>query len=100
MAQTATTDPIVSIQECLSLASDLSRYTEADQAFSRLKAGLAADHPIAAEMLSLLWGEVLSARRSADFWEQLSNIERQFTEQMAASHAQLQQNYLRLLEEQ
>lgn len=88
------------MQECLSLAHDFSRHAEANQAFVSLKDSLAMDHPIAAEMLELLWNEMLSARRSASFWEQLSNIERQLTEQMTESHVQLQQNYLRLVQEQ
>lgn len=100
MAQTVTADPLIRIQECLSLANDFSRHAEANQAFIDLKDSLAVDHPIAAEMLSLLWHEMLSARRSASFWEQISDIERQLTEQMTASHVQLQQNYLRLVQEQ
>lgn len=104
MTQSVPGNPIVHLQECLSLINELSCYTEANQAFTRLNDQIATDHPIAAEMLKLLWVEMLSARRSASFWEQLSDIERQFTEQMTeqmtASHAQLQQNYLRLVQEQ
>lgn len=92
--------PIQQIQECLVLVQDLSRHEEANRAFIELKNSVAVDDPVTAEMLLMLWNEVLSARRSAEFWEQISNIERQFTEQMAASHTQLQQNYLRLLQEQ
>jgi hypothetical protein len=92
--------PIQQIQACLALAQDRSRHEEANQAFIEFKNSLAVDDPVTAEMLAMLWNEVLSARRSAEFWEQLSNIEREFTEQMAASHTQLQQNYLRLLQEQ
>lgn len=100
MTQTVTANPIVHLQECLLLINELSSYAEANQAFIQLNDQLAVDHPIAAEMLQLLWKEMLSARRSASFWEQLSDIERQFTEQVTASHVQLQQNYLRLVEEQ
>ncbi|HEY9697472.1 MAG TPA: hypothetical protein V6D10_09420 [Trichocoleus sp.] len=87
-------------QACLSLAADLSRHAEAKQAFSKLHNELATDHPFAAQMLELAWNEVLAAKRSAGFWERISNAERQMTEQMAASHVQLQQNYLRLIQEQ
>lgn len=82
------------------LVNELSSYAEANQAFTQLNDQLAVDYPVAAEMLKLLWVEVLSARRSASLWEQLSDIERQFTAEMTASHAQLQQNYLRLVQEQ
>lgn len=100
MSSTLTEDPITHIQECLVLARERSHHHEANQAFNQLKDNLAVDHPIAAEVLRLMWNELLSTHRSADFLEQLSNIERQFTEQMTESHAQLHQNYLRLLEEQ
>ncbi|WAL61159.1 hypothetical protein [Thermocoleostomius sinensis] len=100
MTESVTADPIVHLQECVSLVIDRSCYAEANQAFTQLKERLATDDPLAAKMLELLWDEMLSARRSASFWEQLSDIERQFTEQMAASHVQLQQNYLRLIQEQ
>lgn len=100
MTQTVIANPIVHLQECLSLINELSCYIEADQAFTQLNDQIATDHPVAAEMLQLLWAEMLAARRSASFWEQLSDIERRFTEQMTASHTQLQQNYLRLIEEQ
>lgn len=99
MSQTVAANPIDYLQECLSLANDRSRYPEADQAFTKLKETLATD-PVVSEILAMLWDEVLSARRSATLWEQLSDIERQFTEQMTANHVQLQQNYLRLLQEQ
>lgn len=91
---------IEQFQACLSLASDLSRHAEAKQAFAELRNQLAIDYPLAAQMLDLAWNEILSAKRSATFWEQISNVERQMTEQMAANHVQLQQNYLRLVQEQ
>ncbi|NJO43688.1 MAG: hypothetical protein HC769_01745 [Cyanobacteria bacterium CRU_2_1] len=100
MTHSVLTDSIAHIQACLAMANDFSRHTEANQAFIKLKEDLAVDHPVVAEMLSLLWYEMLSARRSASFWEQISNVERQMTEQVAANHIQLQQNYLRLIQEQ
>ncbi|PSB16727.1 hypothetical protein C7B76_11115 [filamentous cyanobacterium CCP2] len=96
----ATQDLIVHLQECLAMARERSHHCEASQAFNQLHSNLATSHPIAAEVLRLMWNELLSTHRSADFLEQLSNIERQFNEQMTESHVQLQQNYLRLLEEQ
>lgn len=100
MTQTVAANPIVHLQECLLLVNELSSYAEANRAFIQLNEQFAVDQPVAAEMLRLLWAEMLSARRSASFWEQISDIERQFTEEMTASHVQLQQNYLRLVEEQ
>jgi hypothetical protein len=51
-------------------------------------------------MIDMLWGELLRARRSAQFWQKTCDVERELTERMAASHFQLQQNYLRLVQEQ
>ncbi len=100
MAQLVSSDTIIQFQTCLSLANDFSRHLEANQAFAEFQDQLAIDYPIMAEMLGILWGEMLSARRSATFWEHLSDMERQLTEQMAESHIQLQQNYFRLMDEQ
>jgi hypothetical protein len=100
MSSTLTEDPITYLQNCLVLARERSQQPEASRAFDHLRDTLALEHPIAAEVLRLLWDELLSTHRSADVLEQLSNIERQFTEQMTESHAQLHQNYLRLLAEQ
>lgn len=100
MTQPFTVDMLTHLQDCLALAGDITRHPEANQAFLNLQEQLAAEQPIAAELLGLLWKDLLSARRSASFWEQISDIERQMTEQMAATHVQLQQNYLRLVQEQ
>jgi hypothetical protein len=100
MTQSAPLYPIDQIQACLSLASDLSRHSEANQSFVELQTQLANDNPQAAEMLGVLWNEILTVRRSATFWEQISNVERKISEDMAANHFRLQQNYLRLIQEQ
>lgn len=88
------------LRECLSLAGHVTQHDEANQVFETVQATLKKDNPEAAEVMSLLWNEVLSAHRSAAFWEQLCNVERELTERMAANHFQLQQNYLRLMQEQ
>lgn len=100
MAQTLPIDLLAQVQACLSLANNPAHHSEATQAFTTLKQQLADEHPLASEALGLLWGEMLSARRSASFWEQISNVERQMSEQLAASYTQLQQNHLRLMQEQ
>ncbi|OLP20023.1 hypothetical protein BST81_02535 [Leptolyngbya sp. 'hensonii'] len=88
------------LRHCLALARNLSDHAEALQAFEQLRADVAQHQPEMAGMLQLLWHEVMTARRSAAFWQQLSDVEKEISEQMAANHLQLQQNYLRLMQEQ
>ncbi|MGA1475088.1 MAG: hypothetical protein ACO4AI_07970 [Prochlorothrix sp.] len=54
----------------------------------------------AAEALALLWQELIRARRSAILWQQSCDLERGLTDRIAESHVQLQQNYMRLIQEQ
>jgi hypothetical protein len=96
---TMTQDPIAHLRACLTLARECCHHQEANQAFSQLQDSLAIEHPLAAEVLRLMWNELLSTHRSADFLEQLSNIERQFAEQMTQSQIQLHQSYLHPLQE-
>lgn len=88
------------LQECISLIADVSTHPVANEAFERLRDRLSSENPQSVELLNLLWRELLSARRSAQFWEQICDVERNMTERMAADHFQLQQNYLRLVQEQ
>lgn len=54
----------------------------------------------AAELISMLWKEILTSRRSAAFWQQISDVEKAMSEQLVQQHLQLQQNHLRLMQEQ
>jgi len=82
------------------LAQELTHHDQANQSFEMLRSQLALDNPEAALLLSQVWKELISARRSAAFWQQICDVERDLTEKMTASHVQLQQNYLRLMQEQ
>ncbi|MBW4657506.1 MAG: hypothetical protein KME15_02435 [Drouetiella hepatica Uher 2000/2452] len=93
------TDAIAQFQACLALAPDVTRHLEAHQLFAELQSSLAIENPLAAELLALAWKDVIAARRSAAFWEQISDVERDMSEQMVATHTNLQQNYLRLMQE-
>ena len=92
-------DAIAQFQACLALAPDVTRHAEAHQLFANLQSDLAIENPLAAELLALAWKDIIAARRSAAFWEQISDVERDMSEQMVATHANLQQNYLRLMQE-
>lgn len=87
------------LKACLSLAQDLQSHADADRHFLDLEESLTDDAAKTA-VLTALWQEVLAARRSAIFWQQISDVERSMTEKMADNHFQLQQNYLRLMQEQ
>ncbi|WP_154655044.1 hypothetical protein [Prochlorothrix hollandica] len=47
-----------------------------------------------------MWQELMRARRSAILLQKSCDRERGLTDRMAESHVQLQQNYLRLIQEQ
>lgn len=91
---------ISTLQNCLELAQELAQHDRANQSFEALRSQLEFNNPEAALLLSQVWKELISARRSEAFWQQICNVERDLTEKMTASHVQLQQNYLRLIQEQ
>jgi len=92
--------PNESLHECIELAKDPKAHRAADEAFAAIKGALSDAPDDTLEVVEKLWQELLTARRSAAFWEQISDVERAMTERLAADHFQLKQNYLRLLQEQ
>jgi hypothetical protein len=100
MAQMTSSDAIAQLQNCLALATDITTHAEAIEAFSQLQARLTEENPLAAELVALAWKDVIAARRSAGFWERISDVERHMSDNMTADHINLQQNHLRLVQEQ
>lgn len=97
----ASTNPMTqALAACIALLQDLQTHAEADEAFGHLQAQIAETNPAMAELLGMLWREAIAGRRSAAFWQQICNVERDLTESLSANHFQLQQNYLRLMQEQ
>lgn len=88
------------LTECIELAKDPKEHQAAEEAFAAIKGALDDAPSETLEVVDRLWNELLTARRSAAFWEQISDVERSMTERLAADHFQLKQNYLRLLQEQ
>lgn len=80
------------------MAQDPKQKADADRRFLDLEESLSAD-PATNQVLHTLWKELVTARRSGAFWQQISDVERTMTERLADSHIQLQQNYLRLVQE-
>lgn len=93
-------DPLDSLKHCIALAQEISTHAEAKQAFEQLKAQLVEQNPQAAALVEMLWNEAIAARRSSAFWEQLSSMERGLAERLVEDHANLKQNYMRLVQEQ
>jgi predicted metalloprotease with PDZ domain len=93
-------EAIAQLQACLALTPDLAQHAKAKEQFAALKAQLTTDSPIAAELLELAWNEVIAARRSAAFWEQISDAEKNMSDKVGESLLNLQQNHLRLIQEQ
>ncbi len=93
-------EAIAQLQACLALTPDLAQHAKAKEQFAVLKAQLATESPVAAELLELAWNEVIAARRSAAFWEQISDAEKNMSDKVGESLLNLQQNHLRLIQEQ
>ncbi len=94
------TDLSSRLQDAISLAQKVQQHPEAHQAFQQVLAELEAESPLAAKLLEQLWREYIGTQRSSIFWEQLSEVEKNLSDRLSASHIQLKQNYLRLMQEQ
>jgi hypothetical protein len=94
-----------SLQTCLALTHSLETQDQAKDQFSQWRdrwwgAETATDPATTQAALDLLWEELVRARRSALICQYKLEMERGMTDRMAESHIQLQQNYLRLMQEQ
>jgi hypothetical protein len=94
------TDLSSRLQAAISLAQQVQQHPEAHQTFQAIADDVRRESPLAAELLQQLWKEYISSQRSSQFWEQLSQVEKNLSDRMSESHIQLKQNYLRLVQEQ
>ncbi|MBW4637514.1 MAG: hypothetical protein KME05_04635 [Gloeocapsa sp. UFS-A4-WI-NPMV-4B04] len=92
-------DQIAQLRKCISLAQEVANHPQANQAFEQLRDSVATENPQAAELMELLWKEAIAARRSAEFWRDMSNVEKDLSNRMMENMSQLRQNYLRLMQE-
>jgi hypothetical protein len=99
MTQALSAEQATQLQQCLSLVQNVKTHDEARQTFAKLRESLAGD-AATLEVIDGLWNELISARRSAMFWQEISNVEKDMAERLAQNNVQLQQNYLRLMQEQ
>ena len=63
-------------------------------AFEQLCGIIDAENPMAAQLLEMLWEEAIMARRSALFWQQMSDVEKDMANRMMENMTQMRQNYL------
>lgn len=84
----------------LDLAQDVKTYPEARKRCAEIQARLDEQALALAPLIQLLWNECLNARRSAAFWHELSDVEKTLSDSLTEKTIQLQQNYLRLVQEQ
>ncbi|HEY9907258.1 MAG TPA: hypothetical protein V6D18_06575 [Thermosynechococcaceae cyanobacterium] len=99
MTQSLTQNQLDQLRECFALAENPSQHSAAKTAFAQLRQEISDDSP-AVELMNALWAEVLLARRSAAFWQQLSDAEKGLSDRVTADHVNLQQNHMRLIQEQ
>lgn len=90
------------LQRCLDLAKDPKTTALADETYHQLRDRLQIEgtNDQILRLLDLLWESNRSSQRAAAMWQHMCHTEQQLTDQMAESHVQLHQNYLRLIQEQ
>ncbi|PSB28061.1 hypothetical protein [Stenomitos frigidus] len=99
MTHSLTPNQIAQLQDCFSLAQNPMQQDAARQAMTQLLGALELN-ATPAEVIDALWNELLTARRSTAFWEQISDAEKQMGDRLTQDNIRLQQNYLRLMQEQ
>lgn len=102
MDKTAVHYPVSSLREAIKLSQSSKAQTQqqANQIFEALRHQLDADNPELAEMIQILWRELISARRSAAFWQELCQVEKHLSERISENHMQLKQSYQRLIQKE
>ncbi|MBC6477605.1 MAG: hypothetical protein GDA56_07255 [Hormoscilla sp. GM7CHS1pb] len=100
MKQILSLDYAAQLRACVERARDISDGAKASVEFAQLCDRLGAENPQVAELLDILWKEFLAANRSATFWQQICDVEKELSERMAQTNLQLKQEYLRLMQEQ
>ena len=91
---------IQALKEASEKATDKQTSEAAREQFEAVQAQLDEQAEAFAPVVQLLWHECLAARRSALFWHELSDAEKNLSDTMAEKNIQLKQNYMRLMQEQ
>ncbi|WP_218080657.1 hypothetical protein [Anthocerotibacter panamensis] len=97
----SSTDAEVQLQELTAALRDLERDpTRLNQLFMPLQEQVRAESPLAGQLTQILWEEVLRTKRSLNFWRSLGEAEGELAKTLCDQNIRLQQNYLRLMQEQ
>ncbi|MFH7245410.1 MAG: hypothetical protein ACHWZW_21440 [Spirulina sp.] len=96
----STADLATRLQSALDLAQTVETHGEASQVIQAIVADLQDQSPEAIALFTQLWHAYISSQRSSQFWQQVSEAEKNLSDRLSASHVQLKQNYLRLMQEQ
>lgn len=100
MSTLSSQETLDQLKLCFRLTEEPKTHAEAKQAFQQVRDRVANDCPDAVEVVEMLWQELISSRRSAIFWQELSDMEKNLGEKLAEHQMQLRQNYNRLVQEQ
>lgn len=99
MTHSLTQNQLAQLKDCFSLAQNPATQEAARQTMAQLLSEI-EPNTTAAEVIDALWNELLTARRSTIFWEQISDAEKEMGDRLTQDNIRLQQNYLRLMQEQ
>lgn len=99
MTHSLTQNQQTQLQNCLAIARDPAQQKVARQAMTQLLSDLDLTAP-ATDVIDVIWNELLTAQRSNVFWEQISDAEKEMGDRLTQDNIRLQQNYLRLMQEQ
>lgn len=90
----------IALKGAIALAQDVHTHPQAKDQFEGIYHQLASENAAAADLLQQLWEEYIAVQRSALFWQNMSDAEKDLAQKMTESNINLQQNYLRLVQEQ
>ncbi|MGD1849108.1 MAG: hypothetical protein ACFCBU_00355 [Cyanophyceae cyanobacterium] len=76
------------VRESLQVAGDKTHVDDALAEFEMVRDQVAGDRPEVAAMMTLLWQEAVSAHRSCSFWREVSDVEKELANRIAANTQQ------------
>lgn len=76
-------DLLGEVRQSLEVAGDQTQLDGGLAEFEILREKVAGDRPEAAAVLTLLWQEAVSARRSCNFWREVSDVEKELANRIA-----------------
>ncbi|MEM9245466.1 MAG: hypothetical protein AAGA67_06965 [Cyanobacteria bacterium P01_F01_bin.153] len=81
-------DLLSQVRESLQAAGDKTHVDGGLSEFEAVRDRVAGDRPEVAAMMTLLWQEAVSARRSCNFWREVSDVEKELANRLAENTQQ------------